>query len=117
MTKEEHLSILIESLFETKSNFADAIGMPVSTLNSILRRGINKTTIQNLKLICDGLHISVEQLANCPREFKTPPVFLQYPHVAQTSTEKQLLEAYRMNPQMWPAIHKLLDIKTDTDSE
>lgn len=95
MTKEEHLSILIESLFETKSNFADAIGMPVSTLNSILRRGINKTTIQNLKLICDGLHISVEQLANCPREFKTPPVFcsiLMWPKPLLKSSFWRLIE-------------------------
>ncbi len=108
---------MIESLFETKSNFAEAIGMPVSTLNSILRRGIYKTTVQNLKLICDGLHISVEQMISCPDDSEVPPIFLDYAYVAHNQAEKQLLEGYRANKEMWPAIHKLLNINDDPDKE
>lgn len=60
---ENILHDLIISRFGTLSAFSAAAGLPVSTLKTILTRGVDRATIKNLKLICSALGLSLDALA------------------------------------------------------
>jgi hypothetical protein len=47
--------------FNTKS-FAEKIGLPYTTLRSMLERGFAKSAVENVIKVCRGLGITVEQL-------------------------------------------------------
>ncbi len=63
MTIEEKLKILICEKYESQRNFCRQVGMPPSTLNIILKRGVNNASIQNVIKICQALEISTDELA------------------------------------------------------
>lgn len=44
--------------------FAREIGLPYSTLRSILERGIGNASVDNVIKICKGLNITIEELEN-----------------------------------------------------
>lgn len=75
MTREEYLKGKIKEYGMTQREFAANIGMPSSTLFSILRN-VGGASIDNIIKICKGLNISPEELANIgdpiliPRERK-----------------------------------------------
>lgn len=55
------MSELIDSKGSRRS-FADEIGIPPTTLQSILSRGIGKASIDNVIKVCKALGITVEEL-------------------------------------------------------
>lgn len=63
MTREEYLKGKIKEYGMTQREFAANIGMPSSTLFSILRN-VGGASIDNIIKICKGLNISPEELAN-----------------------------------------------------
>lgn len=63
MTREDYLKAKIKEYGMTQREFAANIGMPSSTLFSILRN-VGGASIDNIIKICRGLHISPEELAN-----------------------------------------------------
>ena len=62
MKREEILSKLIDEKFESKRKFAEYINIPPTTLQSILKRGVGKASIDNVISICRGLGITIEEL-------------------------------------------------------
>lgn len=62
MTREEYLKMLIKK-HGSQREFAQYIGMPPSTLFSILRN-VGGASIDNIVKICKGLGITADDLAN-----------------------------------------------------
>ena len=62
MKREEIISKLIDEKFKSKRQFAEFINIPPTTLQSILKRGIGKASIDNVISICKGLGISIDDL-------------------------------------------------------
>ena len=63
MTIEEELRQLIVTKYGTLTNFGNKIGMSQSTLSTIFKRGIQRTSITRIFKICDELGISADALA------------------------------------------------------
>jgi len=60
--REEIISKLIDEKFKSKRQFAEYINIPPTTLQSILKRGIGKASIDNVISICKGLGITIDDL-------------------------------------------------------
>ena len=64
MTIEEELKKLIIDRYGTLKNFVDHTSLKYSTVDSILKRGILNSNVQNIIDICNTLSISVDELAH-----------------------------------------------------
>lgn len=64
MTVEERLQELILARYRSLREFALMIDMSPSTLDSMLKRGLDRATIGNVIKVCNALHISIDELAN-----------------------------------------------------
>lgn len=79
MTTEEKLKELILTRYNSLREFTLTIDIAYSTFDSIMRRGIQNATINNVIKICSALHISADALANgeivpiSPTETKSKP--------------------------------------------
>ncbi|WP_044893005.1 LexA family protein [Bacillus alveayuensis] len=63
MEKAEIIERLIkEAGYSSRRQFAEMIGIPPTTLNSMLNRGLGKASIDNVLKVCKGLGITVEEL-------------------------------------------------------
>lgn len=60
---EKKIKEMIISTYGSLSKFAEKVEMPWTTLDSVLKRGINKSNISNVIKICNGLNISADKLA------------------------------------------------------
>lgn len=61
---ENQLKNLILSKFKSLREFAIKIDMPYSTIDTILKRGLDKASIGNVIKICKSLNISADNLAD-----------------------------------------------------
>lgn len=59
---------MIEEKWKSKRKFAEHVGIPPTTLQSILKRGIGNASIDNVIRICKGLGITVDQLEDMSKE-------------------------------------------------
>lgn len=59
---EQDLKELIISRFGNLKKFCEKIEIPWSTLDGVLKRGVNKANITTLIKICEGLNIDCESL-------------------------------------------------------
>ena len=64
MSIEEKLKGLILSRYRSLREFTNVIDMPYQTMDSILKRGVDKASISNIIKICKALDISADELAN-----------------------------------------------------
>lgn len=62
MTVEEQLKDLIIEHSSSISKFASDCGLPYSTVATVFRRGVGKTNVNTIILICRELHISVDEI-------------------------------------------------------
>lgn len=62
LEKAKIVAELIDKNWSSRRSFAESIGMPPTTLNSILTRGIGKASIGNVIKVCKALGITAEQL-------------------------------------------------------
>ncbi|GEL66544.1 S24 family peptidase [Marinilactibacillus psychrotolerans] len=62
MNREEKLKTMILKRFGTVKEFSRAVGLPYTTIRSILERGIFNAKLENVIKICKGLGISSEEL-------------------------------------------------------
>lgn len=67
---EEELKNLILSKYKSIREFTNAIDMPYSTADSILKRGIKKSSVDSVIKICEKLGISTDALINGEIEYK-----------------------------------------------
>ena len=61
---EIQLKQVIKNQYRTISAFSKAIGIPSSTINTILEKGIETATFKNIFKICTALHIDCHELGN-----------------------------------------------------
>lgn len=59
---ENKIKELIIEKYGTLSHFCTKIGLPYTTVDSILKRGIAKANVLNVIKICNALEISVDSL-------------------------------------------------------
>lgn len=64
MTIEEKLKDLILSRYKSVREFAISIDMPPTTVITILKRGVNNSSLNNVSKVCTALRISLDELAN-----------------------------------------------------
>ncbi|AUM91546.1 hypothetical protein [Clostridium botulinum] len=64
LSVEESLKELILNKYRSLREFTLKIGMPYSTMDTILKRGVDKANIINILKICNELNISADKLAN-----------------------------------------------------
>lgn len=64
MTKEEKLKDYILTRYHSLREFTIAVDMPYSTVSSVLKRGVDKSSIGNVVKICRALGISADALAD-----------------------------------------------------
>ncbi|WP_044737271.1 LexA family transcriptional regulator [Geobacillus kaustophilus] len=62
MERAEIVEHLIKKAGYSRRQFAEMIGIPPTTLNSMLNRGLGKASIDNVLKVCKGLGITVEEL-------------------------------------------------------
>lgn len=62
MSIESELKELILNRYKSLREFTIKIDMPYSTLDTILKRGVNKANISNIISICKALNIDTEEL-------------------------------------------------------
>lgn len=61
---EKDLKDLILSRYKSIREFTTAINLPYSTVDSVLKRGVNKAGINTIITICKALKIDTEKLAD-----------------------------------------------------
>ena len=59
MTREELLKSYILKQYRTVKDFSVAIGLPYTTIDGILRRGVMNTRVENMIRVCQFLGISL----------------------------------------------------------
>ena len=64
MTIEDKLRNHILSRYKSLREFTQTADIPYTTLDSILKRGIGNSSINNVIKICKALHISADELAD-----------------------------------------------------
>nr|DAN13175.1 MAG TPA: helix-turn-helix domain protein [Caudoviricetes sp.] len=109
MTREEYLKGKIKEYGMTQREFAANIGMPSSTLFSILRN-VGGASIDNIIKICRGLHISPEDLANVGEPITLPHERKGYYVDAETAAFAEYLRTR-------PDAHMLFSAAKDISKE
>lgn len=70
MSVESELKNLILNKYKSLREFAIKIDMPYSTMDTILKRGVDKANINNIIKICKELNIDTESLGEGRIEHK-----------------------------------------------
>lgn len=107
---EQDLRNLIIKRYSSLSKFAELIEMPWTTLDGILKRGVNKANITSLIKICNGLNIDCESLYYgriLPKQdlLNTTPL---------DSSEQEHIKKYRsLDSYGKKAVNTVLDVEYD----
>jgi len=68
MKRTQIIESMIDEKWKSRRRFAEHIGIPPTTLQSILKRGVGNASIDNVIKICKGLGITIEQLEEISKE-------------------------------------------------
>lgn len=108
MNREDYIKHLIsEKGFNIKS-FAAEIGMPYSTLLTMLNGSIGGASVDNVIKICKGLNITISDLQNYADAERSDADSIRL-----SEHEIRLIRAYRQNTAMQSAVDKLLNVADD----
>lgn len=91
MTREELLKSCILDQYHTVKDFAVALGLPYTTIDGILRRGVMNARVENMILICERLGISLDALIDGKLEPRQRPAVL-------SAQEMNVIDKYRDLP-------------------
>lgn len=69
MIEEKVKEIIIER-YDSVKRFSDKIGIPYTTVDTILKRGLLKSNVLNVIKICNELNVDIDELANNKVVFK-----------------------------------------------
>lgn len=86
---KEYIKVQYGSL----SAFAKVIDMPLTTLDSILKRGVANSNISNVMKITDALNLSTDALADGRLEEKTTTIEIER---LSTENKKRLTDYYEV---------------------
>lgn len=105
MSKEEYVKSMISQSGLTVKAFAESVGLPYTTLLSMLSRGLEGASLSNVQKLCTGLSITVNDLLAVEEhgDISKPFVF--------SEQEKMLIMRYREKPEMHTAVCALLGIE------
>ena len=92
MTIEDKLKKLILSKYKSIREFTTTIDIPYSTLDTILKRGIRKSNVDNIIKICESLDISADALVNGEIIFRNEIGTIAAHHADENWTEEELAE-------------------------
>lgn len=93
LEKAKILKEKIEATGMSVRKFSESIGMPYTTLRSILERGAGKSSIDNVIKICRALDISVEQLDDMSKGLYKDELFtVAAHHDSEEWTDEELEE-------------------------
>lgn len=104
MTRDEFIKFKIKEKGFTLKDYAKFIGMPYSSLLSMLSGNLGGASLENVIKICNGLGISLSCLQKRDGISEDLPWELN-------EQEKTLINNYRARPMMQPAVNKLLDLE------
>lgn len=104
MTIEVMLKAYILSQYKSLRDFCIKNNYAYSTINNIFKRGINGSSVSLILSVCSCLNIDVNGLADGKIIEK------QRVSLALTDQELALVNAYRNNAKMRPAVNMLLGI-------
>lgn len=62
LTVEARIKEIARDRYGSVLQFTNAIGMPYTTFDSMIKRGINNSIVENVLKVCEGLSISPEAL-------------------------------------------------------
>lgn len=91
MSREEFLRTIIEDRYGSLRAFTKSIGMPYTTLVSILKRGIGNTSVDNILKICKHLGIPPESLYEDDIFFQDKSNITLIRNITQLSAENKKL--------------------------
>lgn len=104
MTREEFIKRKIREKGMTLKDYARMIGMPYSTLLSMLAGNLSGASLDNVCRICNGLDVSIGLL-------QAPVLAEDDSNMGDLSQrEKLLVSRYRSAGSMQEAVDKLLDL-------
>ncbi|MVB11360.1 hypothetical protein CAFE_20740 [Caprobacter fermentans] len=106
MTREQYLKLLIRNKGLTIKEYAKQIGMPYSTLLSMLNGSIGGAAVDNVAKICFGLDISISELQKYSNNPSIDGDILNL-----SRHEKIVIISYRKQPEMQAAVDRLLGVK------
>lgn len=91
MTIEDRLKEYICKKYKNLRNFVNTSGidMPYSTLDGILKRGIGKSSIDNVFKLCDVLEISADALCDgeiVPKQLINSKEYTEYDYIFELMT-------------------------------
>lgn len=118
MTKEEYVKDLILESGYSLRGFAEAVGIPNTTLLSILKGGLGGASVQNVIKICKGLSITVEDLLdvdlNQQEDLDTDPWLQRLRRLVEESgkSHEEIAAKAGMSAQ---TLDDILDNKYDAD--
>lgn len=95
---EERLKELILSKYRSIREFTNSIGMPYSTFDSILKRGISNSNIANVLMISNTLGLDTEKLADgelIPKQQTTQTIAAHKENGDFTPEELDKIEEYK----------------------
>lgn len=95
MSIEERLKELILSKYKSVREFSQYINMPYSTLDSVLKRGVNKAGINSLISICKELNLDINKLAEGDLCYKLESKVVNKVGVVEDSFTKEEIELIR----------------------
>lgn len=88
-------AVIIDKLIEEKGlsrrAFAEKIGLPATTLQSMLTRGVGKASIDNVIKVCKGLGITADQLEKMAQYGTTDISEIEIKDKSNKLTEEQIL--------------------------
>lgn len=106
MTREEWLKALIQEQYRSLLHFSKSIGMNYTTLQKLLSTedGISRASFGTIERICKGTGLSMDEIMDKKASAHKGAYILTDEH------EKELVLAYRQNPEMRKAVDKILGV-------
>lgn len=104
MTREYYIKHLISSKGQTLKEFAKEVGLPYTTLLSMLKNGLGGASVDNVIKVCTGLDIKVEDLQGPDIKNDTKEPFYL------TDKEKDIVKRYRERIEVQKSIDILLGL-------
>ena len=92
--KAKVLADLIDSRKGSRRSFAEEIGIPPTTLQSMLTRGVGRASVDNVIRVCKALGITVEELERLAGEDDDDLTIAAH-HDGEEWTEEELEEIRR----------------------
>lgn len=108
---EKKLLEYIKSEYKSLRDFCIKIDRPYSTISNMLKRGLLNSSVSLVLYVVDRLSLDIDELFNGNVVMKTAKTL--NPEIS--AHEIEMIKSYRNNPEMQPAVNKLLGLSQNND--